>query len=84
MITSFILFAFLSLYNILLGFFPDADPIPSLSTTFDWISDQLGTIAAIFPVDTLLLAVAFVLALEATIILVKLLVFVFGFIRGGH
>jgi len=83
-ITSFILFAFLALFNLLLTFFPDADPIPALSDTFDWVSDQLGTVAAIFPVDTLLLAVGFILAFEAAILAIKLLILVFGFIRGGH
>jgi len=84
MITSFLIFVVLSIFNALLQFFPQAEPVPSLSAATTWIAQQLSTASSIFPVDTLLLCLGFVLAFETVLLGIKVIMLVAGFIRGGH
>jgi len=84
MITSFLMYVFLSVLNLVVGLFPTASSIPEIDSTFVWITTQLHTASAIFPVDTMLVVLGFVVAFELSILAVKSIVFVVGFIRGGH
>lgn len=84
MITSAILFVFLSVYVGALSLFPDADTIPYLQDAVDFLTEHLGSASALFPVDYMLAAVAIVLAFELRLVVVKSVMLVVGFIRGGH
>jgi len=85
MITSSLIYFFEMLLAGVLTLFPTMESMPSgVADAFTTAGTVLGTASAIFPVSDLLTALTFVLLLEAGIWTVRTLVFVAGFVRGGH
>jgi len=84
MITSLIMFAFLSIYVGILSLFPSAETFPWFTDMTDFLTEHLSSVAALFPVDYFLVAIAFVIAFELRFLIVKLVMLIVGFVRGGH
>jgi len=85
MITAALIYFVQSVIAGVLTIFPSADALPTgISSAFTTAGTYIAMANALFPVQDLAAAVAFIVALEITIWAVKMIVVIAGFVRGGH
>lgn len=83
MITSAILGVFLQIINIVINLFPAAASLPAgINDFFSTLQTLLYSANAIFPIDTLLQAVFFVLSVEVIIISIRGILKIYHMVRG--